>query len=201
MFWFFFGLKAWAILALRPGMEPALPALRSEVVTPGLLGRSFPFIFFNASDSLLLFSHSVVSDSSQSHELHHARLPCPSPNPGAWSDSCPLSPWCHPTILSSVVPFSSCPQSFLASGSFPMSRLFRSGGQSIGGSAPASILPMNIQGWFPLGWTGLISLLSKWLWRVFSNTIVWKYQWFLVKIKCHNDDFHSSRSDQPRQHV
>ena len=110
---------------------------------------------------LLLFSCKVVSDSLQPHELQHARLPCPSLSPGICSNSCPLSRWCHPIILSSVVPFSSCPQSFPASGSFPMSWLFSSGGQSIGGSALASVLPLNIQGWFPLGLTGLISLPSR----------------------------------------
>ena len=102
-----------------------------------------------------------MSDCSQPHGLQHARLPCPSLSPRVCSNSCPLSQWCHPTISSSVVPFSSCPQSFPASGSFPMSQLFPSGGQSIGASASTSVLPMNIQGWFPLGWSGLISLLSK----------------------------------------
>ena len=105
---------------------------------------------------MLLFSCSVVSDSLWSHGLQHTRLPCPSPSPGACSNSCPLSQWCHPTILSSVVPFSSCLKSFPASGSFLMNRLFPSGGQSIGASASASVLPMNIQDWFPLGLTGLI---------------------------------------------
>ena len=102
---------------------------------------------------LLLFSHSVVSGSLQHHGLQHAKLLCPSPSPGACSNSCPLSQWCHPTISSSVVPFSSCPQSFPASGSFPVSQFFTSGGQSIGVSASTSVLPMNIQYWSPLGWT------------------------------------------------
>ena len=115
--------------------------------------------------SSIQFSRSVMSDSLQSHELQHARLPCPSPTPRACSNSCPLSWWCHPTISSSVIPFSSCLQSFPASGSFPMSRFFTSGGQSIGTSAP--VLPMNVQDWFPLGLTGLISLQSKGLSRVF----------------------------------
>ena len=106
------------------------------------------------------------------------RPPCPSPTPGVYSDSCPLSQWCHPTISSSVIPFSSCPQSSQASGSFQMRQLFASGGQSIGVSASASVLPMNIQDWFPLGWTGWISLLSKGLSRVFSNTTVQKHQFF-----------------------
>ena len=124
------------------------------------------------------FSHSVVSDSLQPHGLQHARPPCPSPTPGVYSDSCPWSRWCHPTISSSVVPFSSCLQSFPASGSFPMSQLFASGGQSIGVSASASVLPMKTQDWSPLGWTGWISLQSKGLSKVFSNATVQKHQFF-----------------------
>ena len=123
-------------------------------------------------------SHSVVSDSMQSHGLQHARPPCPSLTPGAYSNSCPLSWWCHPTISSSVVPFSPCLQSFPASGPFQMSQFFTSGGQSSGVSALASVLPMNIQDWLPLGWTGWISLQSKGLSRVFSNTTVQKHQFF-----------------------
>jgi len=118
-----------------------------------------------------------VSDSLRPHGLQHSRPPCPSPTSGVDSNSCPLSWWCHPTILSSVVPFS-CPQSFPASGSFPMSQLFVSGGQSIGVSASTSVLPMNTQDWFPLGCTGWISLQSKRLSRVFSNTTVQKHQFF-----------------------
>ena len=115
-------------------------------------------------------------DFLQPHGLQHARLLCPSLSPGACSNSCPLSQWCHPTISSSVVPFSSCLQSFPASGSFPMSRLFTSGSRSI--RALASVLPVNIQGWFPLGLTDLISLLPKWLSRVFSSTTIQKHQFF-----------------------
>ena len=108
------------------------------------------------------------------HGLQHARLPCPSPSPGVWSNSCPLSQWCHPTISSSVIPFS-CLRSFQATRSFLMSQFFASGGQKIGVSASASVLPMNIQDWFPSGLTGLISLQSKGLFsRVFSSTTVWK---------------------------
>ena len=107
------------------------------------------------------FIHSIMSNSLQHHGLQHARLPCPSPPPRACSNSCPLTWWCHPTISSSVVAFFSCLQSFPASGSFPRSQFFASGGQSTGASASASVFPMNIQGWFPLGWTGLISLQSK----------------------------------------
>ena len=124
------------------------------------------------------FSCSVVSDSLRPHGLQHTRPPCPSPTPGVYPNSCPLSWWCHPTISSSVIPFSSCLQSFPASGSFQMSQLFTSGGQSIRVSASTSVLPMNIQDWSPLGWTDRISLQSKGLSRVFPNTIVQKHQFF-----------------------
>ena len=125
--------------------------------------------------SSVQFSCSVVSDSLRPHGLQHFRLPCPSPTPRVYSNSYPLSRWCHPTILSSVVPFSSCLQSVPVSGSFQMSQFFASGGQSIGVSASVSVLPMNIQDWFPLGWTGWISLQSKGLSKVFSNTTVQKH--------------------------
>ena len=127
---------------------------------------------------LLLFSPSVVSSSLQSHGLQHARHPCPSLSLRVCSNSCPLSWWCHPITSSSVIPFSSCLQSFPASGYFLMNRLFASGGQGIGASAAARVLSMNVQNWFPLGLTGLISLQSKGLSRVFSNTTVWKHQLF-----------------------
>ena len=120
----------------------------------------------------------------------HARPPCPPPTPGVYSNSCPLSQWCHPTISSSVGPFSSHLHSFPASGSFPMSQLFTSGGQSIGASASTSVLPMNIQDWFPIGWTGWISLKSKGLSRVFSNTTVQKHQFFGTQ-----------PSSQPNSHI
>ena len=132
--------------------------------------------------SLVQFSHSVVSNTLWPHGLQHTRLPCPSPTPGACLKSCPLSRWCHPTISSSVVPFSSCLQSFPASGSFQMSQLFTSGGQSIGGSALASFLPKNTQGWSPSEWIGWISLQSKGLSRVFSNTTVQKHQFFSAQL-------------------
>ena len=122
--------------------------------------------------SSIHFSHSVVSDSLQPLGLQHTRPPCPSPTPRVYSNSCPLSQWCHPTISSSVILFSSHLQSFPALGSFQMNKIFASGGQSIGVSASASVLPVNIQNLFPLGWTGWISLLSKGLSRVFSNTTV-----------------------------
>ena len=126
--------------------------------------------------SSVQFSHSVMSKSLQPHGLQHTSPPCPSPTPRVYS--CPLSRWYHPTISSSVIPFSSHLQSFPASGSFQMSQHFASGSQRIGASALASVLPINIQGWFPLVWTGWISLQSKGLLRVFSNTTVQKHQFF-----------------------
>ena len=132
--------------------------------------------------SSVQFSRSVVSDSLRPHELQHARPPCPSPTPGVYSNSCPLSQWCHPTISFSAIPFSSCPQSFPASGSFQRRQLFASGGQSIGVSASTSVLPMNFEDWSPLEWTGWIFLQSKGLSRVFSNTTVQKHQFFHAQL-------------------
>ena len=126
----------------------------------------------------LLFSRFVVSNYLWPCGLQHARIPCPSPSPGAYSNSCPLSQWCHPNISSYIIPCPSCLQSFPALGSFPMSQFFASGGQSIGASASASVFPMNIQCWFSLGLTVLISLLSKGFLIVFSNTTVGKHQCF-----------------------
>ena len=128
------------------------------------------------------FSHSVVSNSLWSHGLQHNGLPCPSPTPRTYSNSCPLSQWGHPTISSSVIPFSSRLQSFPVSRSFPMNWFLASGGQSIGASASASDLPMKIQDWFPFGWTGLSSLQSKGLSRVFTNTTVQKHQFFCAQL-------------------
>ena len=124
------------------------------------------------------FSHSVVSDSLRPHRLQHTRLPCPSPSPRACSNSCPSSRWCHPTISFSVILFSSCLQSFPVSGSFPVSQFFASGGQSIRVSASASVLPVNVQDWCALGWTGWISLQSKGLSKDFPSTTVQKHQFF-----------------------
>ena len=132
--------------------------------------------------SSVQFSRSVVSDSLWPHKSQHARPPCPSPTPGVYPNSCPSSQWCHPAISSSVGPFSSCPQSLPASGSFPMSQLFASGGQSIGVSASASVLPKNTQDWSPLELTGWVSLQSKGLSRVFSNTTVQKHQFFSAQL-------------------
>ena len=136
----------------------------------------------NFQFSSVQFSHSVMSNSLWTHGLQHARPPCPSPTPRVYSNSCPLSQWCHPTISSSAVPFSSCLQSFPASGSFPLSQLFTSGGQSTGASASASVLPVNIQDLSPSGWTGWIFWQSKGLSRVFSNTIVQKHQFFSTQL-------------------
>ena len=144
------------------------------------------------------FSPSVVSDSLRTHELQHARPPCPPPTPKVYSDSCPLVQWCHPAISSSVVPFSSCPLSLPASGSFPKSQLFAWGGQSIGVSASASVLPMNTWGCSPLGWTGWISLQSKGLSRVFSNTTVQKHQFFSAQFSSlSNSHIHTWPLEKP----
>ena len=144
------------------------------------------------------FSHSVMSDSSRPHEPQHARPPCPSPTPGVYPNPCPLSQWCHPTISSSLVPFSSCLQSFPASGSFQMSHLFTSGGQSVAVSASTSVLPMNTQDWFPLGWTSWIFLQSKGLLRVFSNTTVQKHQFFGAQLSLQsNSHIHTWLLEKP----
>ena len=132
--------------------------------------------------STVQFSCSVMSNSLRHHEPQHARPPCPSPTPEIHPNPCPLSWWCHPAILSSVIPFCSCPQFSPASGSFQMSQLFASGGQSIGVSASTSVLSMNIQDWSPLGWSAWISLQSKGLSRVFSNTAIQKHQFFATQL-------------------
>ena len=148
--------------------------------------------FKNIHFSSVQFSHSVMSDSLRPYDSQHTRPPCPSSTPGVHPNPCPLSRWCHPTISSSVIPFFSHLQSFPASGSFPTSQLFASGGRSIGASGSASILPMNIQDWFPLGRTGLISLLSKGLSRVFSNTTFQKHHSFGAQLSlCSNSHNHT----------
>ena len=136
---------------------------------------------------LVQFSRSLMSDSLWPHKLQHARPPCPSPTPGVHSNSCPLSHWCHPAISSSVVPFSSCPQSLPASGSFPISQLFTWGGQSTGISALAAVLPNNTQDWSPLEWAGWIPLQSKGFSRVFSNTTVQKRQFFGAQLSLYSN--------------
>ena len=148
--------------------------------------------------SSVQFSCSVMSNSLQSHESQHARPPCPSPTPRVHTNSCASSQWCHPAISSSGVPFSSCPQYLSASGSFPMSQLFAWGGQSIGVSASASVLAVNTQDWSPLGWTGWISLQSKGLSRVFSNTTVQKQQFFSVQLSSQsNSHIHTWLLEKP----
>ena len=161
-------------------------AHKDKIQTPLYCLKSWGLERSNISSSQVIswiqFSRSVVSDSLRPHELQHARLPCPSPTPRAYSNSCLLSQWCDPTISSSVISFSSHLQSFPASGSFQMSQHFRwpavSGGQSTGVSASTSVLPKKSQAWSPLEWTGWISLQSKGLSRVFSNTTVQKHQFF-----------------------
>ena len=148
-----------------------------------------------ANSSVQLLS---VSDSLWPHGLQHTRPPCPSLVPGVYSNSCPSSRWCHPTISSSVIPFSSHFQSFPASGSFQMSQFFAACGQSIGVSASALLLPMNIQDWFPLGWTGWNSLRSKWLLRVFSNTTVQNHQFFSAQLSLEsNSHIHTWLLEKP----
>ena len=152
-------------------------------------------LYYEAS---VQFNHSVESNSLQLHRLQHIRLPCPSPSSRVCSNSCPSSQWCCPTISSSVIPFSSWLQSFPRSGSFPMSQLFESGGQNIGVSASASVLPMNIQDWFPLGLTGWISLQSKGLSRVFSNTTFQKHQFFGAQLSLwSNSHIHTWLLEKP----
>ena len=148
--------------------------------------------------SSVRFILSVMSNPLRPHESQHARPPCPSPTSRVYSNSCPSSRWCHPAISSSVVPFSSCPQSLPASGSFPMNQLFTSGGQRIRVSASASALPMNTQDWSPLGWTGWISLQSKGLSRVYSNTIVQKHQFFGTQLSSQsNSHIHTWPLEKP----
>ena len=168
-------------VALTPHPSSALSIPKDSI---------FTFLVFSAFVYFLLcflellqfssvqFSRSVMSDSLRPHESQHTSPLCPSQTPGVYSNSCPLSRWCHPAISSFVIPFSSCPQPLPASRSFPMSQLFSWGGQSIGVSASTSVLPMNTQDWSPLGWTDWISLQSKGLSRVFSNTTVQKHQFF-----------------------
>ena len=172
-------------VALTPHSSSALSIPKDSI---------FTFLVFSAFVYFLLcflellqfssvqFSRSVMSDSLWHHESQHTSPLCPSQTPGVYSNSCPLSRWCHPAISSFVIPFSSCPQPLPASRSFPMSYFFASGGQSTGALVSASVLPINIQGWFPLGWSGWISLQSKGLLRVFSNTTIQKHQFFSAQL-------------------
>ena len=165
----------------------------SLFIDPFPIYSCFPFMIISvamiSTITSVQFSCSVMSDSLRPHESKHARPPCPSQTPRVHSNSCSSSQWCHPAISSSVVPFSTCPQSLPASGSFPVSQLFAWGGQSIGVSALASVLPMNTHDWSPLGWTSWISLQSKGLSRVFSNTTVQRHQFFGTQLSsqsnCH----------------
>ena len=176
--------------SLRAQLVKNPPAMQETPVW--LLGQEDPLEDGQAAYSSILglpwwlssvqFSRSVMSDSLRPHEPQHIRPPCPSPTPGVHPNPCPLSRWCHPAISLSVVPFSSWPQSFPASGSFQMSQLFTSGGQSIGVSASTSVLPMNTQDWSPSGWTGWISSQSKGLSKVFSHTTVQKHQFFSAQL-------------------
>ena len=167
------------------------------MISPLIFVNIFSLIIFIFPCSVR-FSHSVMSDSLQPHGLQHASLPCPSPIPGVYSNSCPLSRWCHPTISSYVTPFSSCLQSFSASRCFQMSQFFTSTGQSIGVSASTSALPMNTQDWSPLEWTGWISLQSKGLSRVFSNTTVQKHQFFGAQLSLwSNSHIHTWPLEKP----
>ena len=160
--------------------------------------KKVSYIFVSLGASSVQFTCSVVSDSLRPHESQHTRPPCPLQTFGVYSKPCPSRRWCHPTISSSVIPFSSCPQSLPASGSFPMSQLFASGGQTIGVSASASVLPMNTQDWSPLGWTGWTSFQSKGLSRVFSNTTVQKHQFFGAQLSSQsNSHIHTWPPEKP----
>ena len=178
------------LLCFRKSEEFVHRLCWSKLIYQVLWGQEvrFPWFWLQGSEECFLqfrsvqFSHSVVSDPLWPHGLQHARPPCPSPTPRIYSNPCPLSRWCHPTISSSIVPFSSRLQSFPASRSFQISQLFATGDQSIGVSASTSVLPMNIQDWFPLAWTGWISWLSKGLSRIFSNTTVQKHQLFGAQV-------------------
>ena len=181
-YWLFFIDSLYLCLKILPilvflSLSHLYPMLQSLRLSDFLILKPFHSTF-----SSVQFSCSVVSDSLRPHESQHARPSCPSPTPGVHSDSCPSSQWCHPAISSSVIPFSSCPQSLPALESFPTSQLFAWGGQSTGVSASASVLPMNTQDWSPLGWSGWLSLQSKGLSRVFSNTTVQKRQFFSAQL-------------------
>ena len=187
-------LKNWClqIVVLEKTLQSPLDCKIKPVNPKG--NQSWIFIGISS----VQFSCSVVSDCLRPHGLQHARPPCPSPTPRAYSNSCPSHRWCHPTISSSVVPLSSCAQSFPASGSFQMSQFFASGGQSIGVSASTSVLLMKTQDWSPLGWIGWISLQSKGLSRVFPNTTVQKHQFFGAQLSSQsNSHIHTWPLEKP----
>ena len=177
-------------------MEYYSPTKRNEHDSWYIVEKSWKC--YAKTKSSVQFSHSVVSDSLRPHETQHTRPPCPSPTPRVHSNSCPLNRWCHPAISSSVIPFSSCPQTLTAWGSFPLSQHFSWGGQSIGVSASASVPPKNTQDWSPLGWTGWISLQSKGLSGVFSNTTVQKHQFFGAQLSSQsNSHIHTWPQEKP----
>ena len=187
----------WLFLISNQVLIILTPLYSFMCISPMMSHLILVIIFLHNFSCLLLFSCSIVSDSLWPRGLQHTRLSCPSPTPRACSNSSPLSQWYHSTISFSNALFS-CLQSFPASGSFPMSWLFASGGQSIGASASASVLPMNIQGWFPLGWTGWISLQFKGLSRVFSNTTVQKHQFFGAQLSSQsNSHIHTWPLENP----
>ena len=180
----------WVVFSFSRGSSQP----RDQTQVSWIAGR----FFTSWTTSSVQFSHSVLSDSLRPHELQHARPPCPSPTPRVHANSRPSNRWCHPAISSSVVPFSSCPRSLPVSESFPMSQLFAWGGQSTGVSALASFLPKNIQDWFPLEWTGWISLQFKGLSRVFSNTTVQKHQFFGAQLSSQsNSHIHTWLLEKP----
>ena len=184
--------------SLLSAKVPILKSIRNWLCSSALIAMAKTSRTMLNQFSSVQFSHTVMSDSLWPHESQHARPPCPSPSRGVHSNSRPPSWWCHPAISSSVVPFSSCPQSLPASGPLPMSQLFAWGGQSIGVSASASVLPMNTQGWSPLEWTGWISLQSKRLSRLFSNTTVQKYQFFGAQLSSQsNSHIHTRPLEKP----
>ena len=174
--------KASLITLAKTWKQPTCPKTGEWITNFVIDSHTHTHTQWNTSQPSVYFNHSVVSDSLRPHEPQHTRPPCPSPTPRVHTNPFPSSQWCHSIISSSVIPFSSCPQSFPASGSFPVSQFFTSGGQSIGAPASASVLAMNIQNLFPLGWTGWISLQSKGLSRVFSNTTVQKHQFLSAQL-------------------
>ena len=168
--------------ALHHPLDCSMPGFPAPQHLPNFAQVHVHHIKDAIQPSSVQFSCSVMSDALRPHESQHSRPPCPSPTPRVYPNSCPSSQWCHQAISFSVVPFISCPQSLPVSQSFPMSQLFAWGGQSTGVSALASFLPMNTQDWSPLGWTGWVSLQSKGLSRVFSNTTVQKHQFFSTQL-------------------
>ena len=192
------GAWVWSLVRELRSYKPHRMAISEWMNMHGVSPPLWLNLEFLINSSLVQFSCSVVSDSLRPHKLQHARPPCPSPTPEVHSNSRPSSQWCHSAISPSVVPFSSCPQSLLASESFPMSQLFAWGGQSTGVSALASVLPINTQDWSPLEWTDWISLQSKGLSRVFSNTTVQKHQFFGTQLSSQsNSRIHTWPLEKP----